>query len=187
MTEHNDPIAKLASTDAAEQSAAAAWLYVQGCALGEAATHAWRANAEFADLLTGAPTVGVAVQPETFDAIRKAHGMPRLAEVPPDQDATEFELHIQLENGMVQLDILTTRAPGGGGAIARFLEKFSKGIQQVEYFVRDLERATEILRAQFGVQPIYPQARAGADGTRVNFILCATPEGRKVLIELVQQ
>jgi methylmalonyl-CoA/ethylmalonyl-CoA epimerase len=187
MTEINDPIAKLASADAAEQAAAAAWLYVQGCALGDAATHAWRAHTEFAALLTGAPTVGVAVPPETFEAIRKAHGMPRLAEVPPDQDASEFELHIQLENGVVQLDILTTRAPGGGGAIAKFLGKFSKGIQQVEYFVSDVERATEILRMRFGVQPLYPQTRAGADGTRVNFFLCSTPEGRKVLIELVQQ
>jgi hypothetical protein len=187
MPELNDPIAKLASTNTAEQAAAAAWLYVQGCALGDAATHAWRANTEFAALLTAAPAVGVAVQPETFDAIRKAHGMPRLAEVPPDQDAQEFELHIHLENGIVQLDILTTRTLGGDGAIAKFLEKFSKGIQQVEYFVRDVERATEILRTRFGVQPIYPQTRAGADGTRVNFFLCATPEGRKVLIELVQQ
>jgi methylmalonyl-CoA/ethylmalonyl-CoA epimerase len=105
-----------------------------------------------------------------------------LAEVPPDQDAQEFELHL----GDAQLDILTTRAPGVGGAIAKFLEKHGEGIQQVEYLVRDVDRATEVLHTHLNIKPIYPQTRAGADGTRVNFFLCATPEGRKVLIELVQ-
>jgi hypothetical protein len=52
--------------------------------------------------------------------------------------------------------------------------------------VKDVGRATEILRERFGQQPIYPQTRAGADGTRVNFFLVAAPEGKKVLIELVE-
>ncbi|MCL4524145.1 MAG: hypothetical protein M1451_09565 [Acidobacteria bacterium] len=56
----------------------------------------------------------------------------------------------------------------------------------MEYFVGDVDRATEILRSRFGVKFIYPQTRAGADGTRVNFFLAAAPDGRKVLIELVE-
>ncbi|MBI3664136.1 MAG: hypothetical protein HY234_13950 [Acidobacteria bacterium] len=177
-----DAIAHLASTDATVRARAAAELYRAGRVLGDAATQGWRADAELAALLVQELTVGVTVTPEHFQAIRAVMGAPRLADVPPDQDAQEFELHL----GEARLDILTTRVPGGSGAIAKFLEKFGEGIQQVEYFVRDVDRATELLRGRFGVQPIYPQTRAGADGTRVNFFLASTPDGKKVLIELVQ-
>ncbi len=127
--------------------------------------------------------VGIAVNPDTFQKIRTANNSPRLADVPPDQDAQEFELHLE---DTIEFDILTTREPDGTGAIARFLQKFGEGIQQVEIYVRDVDRATEILRARFSLPPIYPATRAGADGTRVNFFLAATPEGKKVLIELVE-
>ena len=51
--------------------------------------------------------------------------------------------------------------------------------------MNDVDRATEILRSRFAVQPIYPSTRPGANGTRVNFFLvCAC--GGKVLIELVE-
>ncbi len=55
----------------------------------------------------------------------------------------------------------------------------------------DIRRATQILRDQFGLEPIAPDsesadARAGADGTRVNFFLVPVAEGRKALIELVE-
>ena len=165
------------------REAAAGDLYRIGCALGDAATAAWRADAEFAGLLTGPLTVGVAVQPEGFEAIRAAFGHPPLADVPPDQDAKEFEL--VLGSGL-RLDVLTTRSPGGTGAIAKFLEKFGEGIQQVECPVTDIDRATEILRARLRVEPIYPATRPGADGTRVNFFLARTPGGKKVLVELVE-
>ena len=85
------------------------------------------------------------------------------------------------------LDILTTRDPGGTGAIARYLQKFGEGIQQIEINVTDVDRATEILRSRFALEPIYPATRAGADGTRVNFFLAPAPEGKKVLIELVEK
>ncbi len=94
----------------------------------------------------------------------------------------EFELHF----GSISLDILTTKAPGGKGALARFLDKFGEGIQQVEYEVKSVDRATEILRAHLGQQPIYAVTRAGADGTRVNFFLAPVPDGKRVLIELVE-
>jgi hypothetical protein len=132
-------------------------------------------------------TVGIAVTPENFDRIRAANGSPRLAEVPPDQDAKEFELHFAQG---VRLDILTTREPGGTGAIARYLQKSGEGIQQAELLARNVDAAAEILRAGFGVQPIYPATRAGADGSRVNFFLVPLtgkgPEKGKVLIELVE-
>jgi hypothetical protein len=132
-------------------------------------------------------TVGIAVTPENFDRIRAANSSPRLADVPSDQDAKEFELHFAQG---VLMDILTTREPGGTGAIARYLEKFGEGIQQVELLTRKVDAATEILRSRFGVQPIYPATRAGADGTRVNFFLVSLPEKGpekgKILIELVE-
>ena len=86
-----------------------------------------------------------------------------------------------------RLDILTTKAPGGGGAIARFLEKFGEGIQQVELEVTDVDRATEILRKRFQLEPVYPATRPGADGTRVNFFLVSTADNKKVLVELVEK
>jgi tellurite resistance protein TerC len=133
-------------------------------------------------------TVGIAVQPETFEEIRGANGSPPLAEAPADQDVLEFELEFS-ESGMayVHLDILTTKAPGGNGTIARFLEKFGEGIQQVELDVTDVDRATEILRTRFGVEPIYPAVRPGANGTRVNFFLVTARNNQKVLVELVEQ
>ena len=174
-----DWIAQLASEDSAARVAAAEALYKQGCTLGEAAVAPWRANPELSALLTGPPTVGVAVQPVNFEKIREAMGSPRLAEVPPDQYASEFELHL----GEARLDILTTR---GGGAIERFMEKFGEGIQQIEYPVKNVDRATQLLRERFALEPVYSETRRGADGTRVNFFLVETFEGRKALIELVE-
>ena len=127
--------------------------------------------------------VGIAVHPETFEKIRAANYFAPLADVPPDQDAREFELHFETH---VELDILTTREPGGKGAIARYLEKFGEGIQQIEVYVSDVGRATDILRSRFGVEPIYPATRAGANGTCINFFLVPTQDGKKVLIEFVE-
>jgi hypothetical protein len=129
-------------------------------------------------------TVGIAVEPVTFERLRTANERPRLADVPPDQDVKEFELEFP---GGVKLDILTTHVPRGEGAIARYLLKFGEGIQQAEINVTDVNRATEILDTRFGLKPVYPTTRAGADGTRVNFLLAPRPDGGKILIELVER
>ena len=126
---------------------------------------------------------GVAVQPEKFKEIRAANGSPKLADVPPDQDAIEFELRF---GGRISFDVLTTNDPNGAGAIARYLRKFGEGIQQIELNVTHVDRATEILRTHFGLAPVYPATRRGADGTRVNFFLTPVSEGKRVLIELVE-
>ncbi len=180
MAELSALILQLESPDPVLREAAAAEFYASGCALAESVVSAWRADPALAALLVGPPTVGIAVQPEIFERIRTGLGSPRLAEVPADQDAREFELEL----GAARLDILTTH--GTPGAIAAFLDKFGEGIQQVEYPVSNVERATERLRARFGLQPVYLQTRPGADGTRVNFFLVPTPAGNKVLIELVE-
>ncbi|HEV2388379.1 MAG TPA: hypothetical protein VGS20_14125 [Candidatus Acidoferrales bacterium] len=183
-------IASLGSAVSDVRSDAARLLYKRGCGLAKAWTEAWRRDAALGPLLAGEPTVGVAVRPETFARIRRANGAPPLAEVPPDQDALEFELRFP---GGISLDILTTRQPGGGGAVARFLDRRGEGVQQVELPVANLDRATTLLRERFGLEPVYPAGRAGADGKRVNFFLApvapggpASGTGSKVLIELVE-
>ncbi|HVB07306.1 MAG TPA: hypothetical protein VNF00_00040 [Candidatus Acidoferrales bacterium] len=173
----------LASRDRGIRDGAARELYRRGRKLAEEAIATWRHDSEIARLISEHATVGIAVTPEHFAAIRSALGNPVLANVPPDQDAEEFEW--SLGDG-VHLDILTTRQPGGAGAIARFLAKFAEGIQQVEFLTPDVDRATEMLRSRLGVTPIYPATRAGADGTRVTFFLPNATDGRKVLIELVE-
>lgn len=182
----SEAVAGLSSAEASARKAAAEEVYRLGRAVAGIAIASWWEDEELSTLLL-APhpiiTVGVAVPRETFNRIRIANGTPRLAEVPPDQDAEEFEL--QLTEG-TSLDLLTTREPGGDGAIARYLSKFGEGLQQVEFRCTNVDRATEILKETFKIVPVYPATRAGADGTRVNFFLVASPDGGKVLIELYQ-
>jgi hypothetical protein len=179
-------IADLSSADPVMRSAAATEIYRRGRAPADRAVYIWWTNPEFSALCGATPavTVGHAVKPATFARIRDANGSPRLADVPPDQDAEEIELHFPND---VSLDLLTTRAPEGDGAIARFLSKFGEGVQQVEFLCGDVDRATQILREHFAVQPIYARTRRGADNTRVNFFLVPSPIAGKVLIELYQR
>ena len=182
-------IRELGAPELPNRERAAAEIFRRGRELARSPVAQWLSDPEFAaNFVLDASqfpetTVGLAVTPQTFERIRAANGSPRLADIPPDQDAKEFELHFARG---VRLDILTTRAPEATGAIARHLQKFGEGIQQVELFTRNVDRATEILCSRFGVQAIYPATRAGADSTRVNFFLAATEKG-KILIELVEQ
>jgi hypothetical protein len=179
-------IADLSAAEDSKKFAAAAEIYRFGRATAGSAISEWWTESELSTLLlepNPAITVGLAVPRDTFSRIRIANGTPRLAEVPADLDAEEFELHFS--NG-VELDILTAREPGGSGAMANYLAKFGEGVQQVEYRCTNVDRAAEILKEKFGVNPVYPATRNGADGTRVNFFLVKSPDGGKVLIELYE-
>ncbi len=190
-------IRNLADSDPVKRRAAATHLHLAGAALVLTATREWFKDAEFRELVRPFSmaaanesatedilfSIGIAVQPENFERIRAANGSPRLAEVPPDQDAMEFELR---SGEHEEFDILTTRDPGGPGAIARYLKKFGEGIQQIEVNVTSVNRATDILRTRFRLTPVYPETHAGANGTRVNFFLVPAVEGKRVLIELVE-
>ncbi|HZS72266.1 MAG TPA: TerC/Alx family metal homeostasis membrane protein [Candidatus Acidoferrum sp.] len=176
----------LASGDASVRERGATEIFLAARRQVEEATRQWWQDAELSGLLFAPEpriTAGIAVGPERFAAVRAANATPRLSEVPPDQDAREFELHFP---GGVSLDVLTTREPGGNGAIARYLAKFGEGIQQVEFHCAGVDRATQILRERFHCNPVYAQARAGADGTRINFFLVPAAGGAKVLIELYE-
>ncbi|HMH79798.1 MAG TPA: hypothetical protein VK514_06220 [Candidatus Acidoferrum sp.] len=178
-------IAALSSPEDATRAAAAGQIYAAGRSRAEQAIQRWREHDEFARLLGKNPetTVGLAVRPETFAQIREANGWLRLAEVPPEQDASEFTLRFAAG---ITLDVLTSRDQEGSGAIAKFLLKFGEGVQQVEFRCSDVNRATAILRDQMAVVPVYREARPGADGTRVNFFLVDGADGERVLIELYE-
>jgi hypothetical protein len=160
-----------------------------GSAPGLAVVHAWRSYPELAVVLPEPErnlTVGVAVRPETFARIRSASGMPELADVPPEEDAQEFAMDFA---GGIRLDILTTRDPLGGGAIARYLNKFGEGIQQVEFRCTDVDLASAALKTRFALSPVYPETRPGANGTRINFFLVPIAGGtgkEKLLLELYE-
>jgi hypothetical protein len=183
-------IRNLSAADESTRVAAAGEIYRQGRSPADWALFDWWNDVELSELLLRPKpivTVGVAVRSETFARIRAANGQPELADVPQEQDAEEFELHFA--DG-VELDVLTSREPDGHGAIARFLAKFGEGVQQVEFRCLSVNRAMAILRERFRVAPIYPEARAGANGSKVNFVLVAVPvaagENSKVLIELYE-
>src|SRR5712664_3217153 len=97
-------IADLSSSDPIMRSAAATEIYRRGRAPADRAVYAWWTNPEFVTLCGTTPdvTVGLAVRRDTFARIREANGASRLADVPPDQDAEEIELHYP--NG-VSLDV----------------------------------------------------------------------------------
>ncbi len=182
----SSPIADLSSSDESKRLAAAVEIYRAGRTPADRVVFAWWTNDEFYSLLYGSKpsvTVGLAVERETFQRIREASGLPQLTDVPPDQDAEEFELHFAAG---IALDVLTTKHPGGPGAIAKYLAKFGEGVQQVEYRCKNVDRATAILKQEFGVTPVYPATRPGADGTRVNFFLVASPDYGKILVELYE-
>jgi hypothetical protein len=182
-------IRALSDPESRARETAAAEIFASGCELARPIVDQWSTDDELASVFvrgsSAVPeqTVGVAVEPDNFERIRKACGFPPFADVPPDQDALEFE--IDYPTG-VRLDILTTRDPSGSGAIAGFLRKFGEGIQQIEILVASVDSSTQILRVRFGIEPVYPATRAGANATRVNFFLVPSPAGGKVLIELVE-
>jgi len=198
----SETIPRLADPSAALRGQAAYDLFSQGTRRTLNWFNEWRKDEEFRALVVQEEfvlprgrklfspklTVGIAVSPETFDKIRLANGSPPLADAPADQDVLEFELEFRdRATPASRLDILTTKVPHGDGAIARFLNKFGEGIQQVEIDVTDVDRATEILRTRFQIAPIFPATRSGANGTRVNFFLVTSWNGGKVLAELVEQ
>jgi hypothetical protein len=178
-------IADLSSPDPIMRVAAATEIYRKGRAPADRVAYHWWTDAQFSALFGANPvvTVGLAVRRPTFAKIRDANGAPPLSQVPPDQDAEEFELHFPAS---IALDVLTSREPEGQGAIARYLAKFGEGVQQVEFRCTDVDRATEILRNKFHIQPIYPQTRQGAGDTRVNFFLVPVPDSGKVLLEFYE-
>jgi len=88
----------LSSADDSVRARAAEQIYNTGLAPALIIANKWLQDSELADLLSSPSlhtTVGLAVFPAAFAKIRAAAGKPALAEVPPDQDAEEFELKLR--------------------------------------------------------------------------------------------
>lgn len=184
-----DLIFSLSDSNPDRRTAAAKQIFEWGSERAKNAVAPWFQDAELKRAFClGADefpemTVGVAVRPEHFYGIRRAMGLPALAEVPPEHEVREFEVVFP---GGIRLDILTTLDESSSGAIARYLEKFGEGIQQVELLCRDVDRAVQLLRERFSLVPLYAETRLGADRTRVNFFLAPVGLEGKLLIELVE-
>jgi hypothetical protein len=179
-------IAGLGSSDIAARLAAATQLFYRGRSTADAAISAWWQIPALRLLLGSEPlvTVGIAVHRDTFERIHAANGAPPLAQMPPDQDAEEFEVHFP---GQISLDVLTSREPTGRGTIASFLSKFGEGIQQVEFLCSNVDRATDLVRGTLGINPVYTETRDGANSSRINFFLIPTGSTGKILIELYER
>ncbi len=180
MTDVRVLVDELAAPEPGRRLAARWQLHRAGCALVEDVFAAWRKDPSFDVLVAGEPIIGIAVPPDLFARIRQEMDMPPLSRVPEEQSTAEFEIH---GRGPL-MDILTP--VDSEGPIQKFLDRFGPGIQQIELPVSDVEEALKILTGRFGLSPVYAEAREGADGTRVNFLLVDKPGGGKVLIELFE-
>ncbi len=182
-------IGALADSNPSVRAEAAAEIFGRGRDLARAAVAKWLTDNTLLNCFVldasrfPEATVGLAVEPAHFELIWRACGCAPLADVPPDQDAREFEL--EFPNG-ARLDILTTGASETHGAMARHLQRFGESIQQIELLATSVDEATRLLRSRLGLVPVFPETRAGANGSRVNFFLVPTSENKKVLIEIVE-
>jgi methylmalonyl-CoA/ethylmalonyl-CoA epimerase len=128
--------------------------------------------------------VGVAVADldAAIDFYQRVFGM-RCAHIETnvDQGVREAMLVVgpTLEGGCVQL--LAPLTPES--TIAKFLDRFGPGVQQVAYTVADLDTACAALRDR-GVRLLYETPRRGTAGSRINFVHPKDAGG--VLVELVE-
>ncbi|MEP6853801.1 MAG: methylmalonyl-CoA epimerase [bacterium] len=91
------------------------------------------------------------------------------------------EAMLAVGDGATQLQLLAPLTPDS--AIAAFLDQRGPGVQQLAYTVADIDAAAAELRAK-GLQVLWPQARRGTAGSRVNFVHPRDAGG--VLVELVE-
>jgi methylmalonyl-CoA/ethylmalonyl-CoA epimerase len=133
-------------------------------------------------LFTAIDHVGVAV-PDLDAAVafhRDVLGMHLVhEETNEEQGVREAMMAVGTSGSCVQLLApLTPQSP-----IGRFLERSGPGLQQVAYRVEDVDAVADVLRGR-GMRLLYPQARRGTAGSRINFIHPKDAGG--VLVELVE-
>ena len=133
-------------------------------------------------LFTAIDHVGVAV-PDLDAAIafyRDTYGM-TLAheEVNEEQGVREAMMAVGDSGSHIQL--LAPLSPES--TIAKFLDRSGPGVQQMAYRVEDLDAVSATLRER-GLRLLYPEARRGTAGSRINFIHPKDAGG--VLVELVE-
>ncbi len=133
-------------------------------------------------LFTAIDHVGVAVADldEAIAFYRDTYGM-TLAheEVNEEQGVREAMMAVGDSGSHIQLLApLSTES-----TIAKFLDRSGPGIQQMAYRVEDLDAVSATLRER-GLRLLYPEARRGTAGSRINFIHPKDAGG--ILVELVE-
>lgn len=133
-------------------------------------------------LFTAIDHVGVAVADldEAIAFYRDTYGM-TLAheEVNEEQGVREAMMAVGGSGSHIQL-----LAPlSSESTIAKFLDRSGPGIQQMAYRVEDLDAVSATLRER-GLRLLYPEARRGTAGSRINFIHPKDAGG--ILVELVE-
>ncbi|WP_019814875.1 methylmalonyl-CoA epimerase [Saccharomonospora saliphila] len=98
-----------------------------------------------------------------------------------DQGVREAMLHAPGDHDGPAVQLLAPLRPDS--PIATFLDRQGPGLQQLAYRVTDVDAATAALRAR-GLRVLYPEARRGTAGSRVNFVHPKDAGG--VLVELVE-
>ncbi|MEU6644280.1 methylmalonyl-CoA epimerase [Saccharomonospora sp. NPDC046836] len=102
-------------------------------------------------------------------------------EVNEEQGVQEAMLRAPGDSAGPAIQLLAPLRPDS--TIAKFLDTKGPGLQQLAYRVTDVDAAAEALRSK-GLRLLYPQARRGTAGSRINFVHPKDAGG--VLVELVE-
>ncbi|MFC1521414.1 hypothetical protein ACFL6Y_03295 [Elusimicrobiota bacterium] len=147
-----------------------------------------QADPAMSGLLTGSMIAAVAVSPGRFLELKTAWDVRECAKMPAALKGkiSEFTIYAPKK----PLDILTTEFKGTGepDAISKFLSNRGEGIQHIELYVTDVEKASQCISliSALNASQIHPAPIDGADNTKINFFLCRPKNSNKILIELVQ-
>jgi len=143
-----------------------------------------QATAALTPFITTVDHVGVAVADldEAIAFYADTFGLEAThVEVNEEQGVREAMLHAPGDEGGPAVQLLAPLR--ADSTIAKFLDTKGPGLQQLAYRVTDVEAAAESLRSK-GLRMLYPEAKRGTAGSRVNFVHPKDAGG--VLVELVQ-
>ncbi|MBB4963624.1 methylmalonyl-CoA epimerase [Saccharothrix violaceirubra] len=141
-------------------------------------------RAELGGYVTAIDHVGIAVPDlDAAIAFHREHFGLEVAheEVNEEQGVREAMLRAPGDPSGAAVQLLAPLTPES--TIAKFLDRSGPGLQQLAYQVSDVDAATAALRAK-GLRVLYPEARRGTAGSRVNFVHPKDAGG--VLVELVE-
>ncbi|GAA5113173.1 methylmalonyl-CoA epimerase [Haloechinothrix salitolerans] len=135
-------------------------------------------------LVTAIDHVGIAV-PDLDEAIafyRDNFGLGAThIETNEEQGVREAMLHAPGDEDGTAIQLLAPLTPES--TIGKFLDRSGPGLQQLAYRVADIDAAAKTLRDN-GLRLLYPEAKQGTAGSRVNFVHPKDAGG--VLVELVE-
>ena len=135
-----------------------------------------------ASLFSRIDHVGIAV-PDLDDAIdfyRETFGVVSVHEEVNEEQGVR-EAMLAVGDGATRIQLLAPLS--AESTIAKFLDRFGQGVQQVAYTVDDLDAVSATLRER-GLRLLYDEPRRGTSDSRVNFV--HPKDARGILVELVE-